>query len=394
MGLLASAALLGLTSGSTAAAPHPSYASVKGLTVGELALRATLSVRSEPAACPAGTPPDADECRSRRGTGVVTGLGTVSEAYTFIVANPPSCADGDILLASDGRFTVAGKGEINLALSGLPDCFSPAITVLTAKRPFTVTGGSGKYVGASGSGTLQHALTASASGAAGKDFWVGTLVVPGLDFDVTAPRLSGAAAKSVRAPLGKKRARVVYRVTARDNVDGAVPATCLPRSGSLFKIGRTIVGCSAADTSGNTTRARFTVTVRPRRKGCAALRCHEACRGGSRFQHRGRVAFRPPPNHAPRQPLRTHVRGRASPGQPKPARQDSRGPQCVETSSSTSRRQFSRPARLPGAAAVRQPCPARSSSQRRRLRAQRRTRAPPSSPVECGGCARARTVHA
>jgi len=55
---------------------------------------------------------------------------------------------------------------------------------------------------------------------------------------------------------------VTYKVTARDAVDGAVAATCKPRSGSFFKLGRTVVTCTASDTSGNNRAARFVITVR------------------------------------------------------------------------------------------------------------------------------------
>lgn len=95
-----------------------------------------------------------------------------------------------------------------------------------------------------------------------RDTWTGTLTVPGLDFDITPPSLTGAVSKILRAPRGAKRMRVRYRVTAEDEVDGAVPAICTPRSGSFFKLGRTRVTCSATDSSGNTRDARFTVTVR------------------------------------------------------------------------------------------------------------------------------------
>jgi hypothetical protein len=59
--------------------------------------------------------------------------------------------------------------------------------------------------------------------------------------------------------------RVTYKVTATDDVDGPVPVACRPSSGSRFKIGRTIVTCSASDKTGNTATARFTVTVKRRR---------------------------------------------------------------------------------------------------------------------------------
>jgi hypothetical protein len=99
----------------------------------------------------------------------------------------------------------------------------------------------------------------------GRDTWKGTLVVPGLEFDLSPPTLSGAANKVVRAPRKAKAARVSFTVSARDDVDCSVPVTCKPRSGSRFKVGKTRVTCSATDTSGNAASATFTVTVKPRR---------------------------------------------------------------------------------------------------------------------------------
>jgi hypothetical protein len=125
--------------------------------------------------------------------------------------------------------------------------------------------GSGIYAGSSGNGTLQEVLVPGAIGAHGKDIWTGTLVVPGLDFDVVAPAISGAGDKVVRARRGVKRARVTYKVRAVDAVDGSVRVACAPKSGSRFKIGRTRVGCSAMDQSGNELTATFTVIVKARR---------------------------------------------------------------------------------------------------------------------------------
>jgi len=53
-------------------------------------------------------------------------------------------------------------------------------------------------------------------------------------------------------------------VAAHDDVDGTVPVTCAPRSGSFFPVGRTRVRCAATDKSANTATASFTVTVRRR----------------------------------------------------------------------------------------------------------------------------------
>lgn len=56
--------------------------------------------------------------------------------------------------------------------------------------------------------------------------------------------------------------RVRFTVTAQDAAR-TVPVTCTPRSGSLYKRGRTKVTCSATDASGNTATATFVVTVKP-----------------------------------------------------------------------------------------------------------------------------------
>ncbi len=58
------------------------------------------------------------------------------------------------------------------------------------------------------------------------------------------------------------RVRVRFTVTAKDAASRAVPVTCTPRSGSLFKRGRTEVTCSATDANGNTATATFAVAVK------------------------------------------------------------------------------------------------------------------------------------
>jgi hypothetical protein len=162
-------------------------------------------------------------------------------------------------LATTARFVVAGKGTIEFAIADGARCVEQA-PVRNQPQEFSITGGTGKYQGASGSGTLERSL----SGGRGVEWWIGTLTVPGLDFDTAPPVITGTVSKTVRAPAGVKRARVSYQVTAMDAVDGAVTASCVPRSGTFFKIGRTVVSCSATDTSGNARTARFVITVRRR----------------------------------------------------------------------------------------------------------------------------------
>jgi hypothetical protein len=232
------------------------------LAAGTLDLQGILKLISVSVACPPEAPPGADECRARTGKGVIPGLGRATEIYLwFDTVGPPTCPAGEGKpLATTGRLIVEGKGEIGFALAEGAECVDQDPIRLEAQS-FTITGGTSIYEGASGSGTLER----NVSNGVGNETWAGTLAVPGLEFDVTPPTLSGARSKTVRAPRRATRVRVTYKVTAIDAVDGHVRAACAPRSGARFPIGRTFVWCEATDSSGNAAEARFTVRVKRRR---------------------------------------------------------------------------------------------------------------------------------
>jgi hypothetical protein len=231
---------------------------------GELALGAKLSLNSILGDC---SGPPGGECAARTGSGLVPGLGAVTENYEFLVGlGPPWCPDGfGEALDSSSSFVVAGRGEIHSALAE-GGCIPVEEPIYNQTQAYRITGGTGIYAGASGSGTVERRLRGpTPTGRHGTETWKGTLSVPGLEFDVTPPTLSGPTSKTVRVPRRARRVRVTYKVTASDAVDGRVPVTCRPRSGSRFRIGRTAVTCEAIDSSGNTGRARFVVTVKRRR---------------------------------------------------------------------------------------------------------------------------------
>jgi HYR domain len=249
-----SLALLAAAVGVAGASGSPQQAA------GTLDLHALFDVKGNRVDCAPGAPATTI-CVQTVGTGTVSGLGKANVMYRALVDE----ANSDCLHVSwtAAAITVAGKGEIDVSLTDPYSCH-PKSFIRTRTVDFAVTGGSGMYAGASGNGTVEnvHVPVSEFPGVGdGIDTWSGPLTVPGLDFDVTAPTVSGAVRKTVRAPNKAKRARVRYTVTAKDTVDGAVPVICKPRSGSFFKLGKTKVTCSASDKSGNTARVTFVVTV-------------------------------------------------------------------------------------------------------------------------------------
>jgi hypothetical protein len=221
-----------------------------------LSFKAALITESLPGAC-APTAPSGADCRTRTGKGLVSGLGSVTSSYSWLF-DTGDCSGGLVKpLATDGRLIVAGKGELTFTLAEGARCVDSE-PVRDEPQTFTITGGRGVYQGATGQGTVERSL----GGGHGTEWWIGTVVVGGVEFDLTAPTIAGAVARTVRAPARATRVRVRYRVTAQDAVDGAVPVACEPPSGSFFHVGRTSVSCRAGDKSGNVRTARFLVTVR------------------------------------------------------------------------------------------------------------------------------------
>lgn len=83
----------------------------------------------------------------------------------------------------------------------------------------------------------------------------------GTETDGTPPLLTVPSPITTDAtnPSG---AVVLYSASATDDVDGTVPVTCAPPSGSTFPIGTTTVTCTATDASGNESNASFAVHVK------------------------------------------------------------------------------------------------------------------------------------
>jgi hypothetical protein len=240
-------------------------ADVTAADTGTLTLDAQLDVAYPPTGCPAGTPLQV-ECYARTGRGIIRGLGSVAESYAYQVDSMPAgCGDDMVrLLPTTARLSVAGKGEIEVRINGTGCVPRIPPQPLQAEADFTITGGTGTYAGASGGGRYRDDSYGPPT-FRGRDTWTGTLIVPGLAFDLTPPVLTGARNRRVRTPRGRKRVRVAYSVRAQDDIDGTLAASCRPKSRSWFTVGRTRVRCSAIDTSANEGTATFTVTVKRRR---------------------------------------------------------------------------------------------------------------------------------
>ena len=232
-----------------------------------LNMNASLRLVSILGPCPPGV--SATGCAARTSRGPFAGLGQVTGTYAFLIdVGPPTCANGwGKAQAYPVRFAIASKGEIHFELAAGAQCVNEdtEFAARAQTQGFTVTGGTGIYAGASGTGIVSRSLATTGTGSAGTETWTGTLTVAGLEFDLTQPTLTGATSKTVRAKKGAKSARVAYRVTAQDDRDGTLPVTCSPTSGSRFRIGKTKVSCAATDTSANTTEASFTIRVKAAR---------------------------------------------------------------------------------------------------------------------------------
>jgi hypothetical protein len=211
--------------------------------------------------CPTGTD-TADQCFQFSGHAAIPGLGQVTDSFVLITGDDSlSCVP---LSFTTDVITVGSKGAIDATVGTSGPCNAIPTT-------FKITGGTGMFAGASGSGTFtakvgdgdDSEIDADDPGDWVNNVLTGTLTVPGATFDITAPTIS-AHPKTVTVPKKARFARVLYTVTAQDDTDATVQIVCKPPSGSRFKLGQTTVHCTATDSSANTATAKFVITVKHR----------------------------------------------------------------------------------------------------------------------------------
>jgi N-acetylneuraminic acid mutarotase len=81
-----------------------------------------------------------------------------------------------------------------------------------------------------------------------------------LNLDVTPPIVT-VPADMTREAASSSGAVVTFAAPAADNIDGPIPVSCTPASGSTFAIGTTTVACTAIDAHGNPASGTFSVNV-------------------------------------------------------------------------------------------------------------------------------------
>ncbi|MCC6297776.1 MAG: HYR domain-containing protein [Anaerolineales bacterium] len=210
---------------------------------------------------------------------------TVSFSATDATSGVASC-DPAIVLSSEGAGQSASGGCTDLAgnasalatASGINIDLTQPNLILPSDITTEATGPAGAAVGFSATSTdnLDASPTVICAPASGSTFPLGTTAVSctatdqagnsrtsGFSItvvDTTPPTLTLPANPTLEAtsPSG---AVATFSASASDIVDGALPVTCIPPSGSVFALGTTTVNCSSSDTSGNTANGSFTITV-------------------------------------------------------------------------------------------------------------------------------------
>jgi hypothetical protein len=143
--------------------------------------------------------------------------------------------------------------EASSAAGGILTFAASATDALDGAVPVTCSLPSGS-VRPLGFGTITCQATDSAGNTATK-----TLVT--VVADSTPPVLSLPAAITITG-ASWSGTNVTYAASAFDAVSGIRPVSCVPVSGSRFKLGTTTVSCAATDAMGNTETGKFPVTIK------------------------------------------------------------------------------------------------------------------------------------
>ncbi len=184
-------------------------------------------------------------------TGMRTFAVTVRDTTPPVLVGVPANITAEATSSLGAAVTFATPTATDAVTTGLVVTCSPASGSTFAISPMGTT------PPISPIGTTVTCSATDAAGNTGR----GTFTVAVVD--TTPPAITVPAAMSVAA-AGSTGTVVTYTASAQDAVDGTVPVTCTPASGSLFPIGNTAVSCVAVDAHGNASAEGFTVTVQVR----------------------------------------------------------------------------------------------------------------------------------
>ena len=245
----------------------------------------TVTVRDTTA--PVVTVPDNEVAEATGPHGATVVYGDVSA--TDIVDGPmnPSCSQASDTVFSLGTTTVtctaidaAGNKGSNSFTVKVVDTTAPEVQA-PANMVVGNTSGTGAdnvvYTGASASDLVSGNLPVTCTPASGSTFALGinTVTCKATDAagnigtntftievqDRTKPTVTVPADITAEATAASGATVSYMGVTASDDVDGPLTATCSKASGTVFPLGTTTVTCSATDKAGNKGDNTFTVTV-------------------------------------------------------------------------------------------------------------------------------------
>ena len=179
-------------------------------------------------------------------------IGQSSATLAITVNAPPVAPGGDLTVSANTA------GEIILPMSD-PDSDPLVVQSFTqgSNGAVTLNGITATYTPAAnftGSDSFSYTVADGKGGSA-----TGTIVVTIND---TLPPVVSVPANMTLEATGPSGAAASFSTSALDDVNGPLPTSNTPGSGSVFPLGTTTVTASATDSAGNTGSASFTITVR------------------------------------------------------------------------------------------------------------------------------------
>ncbi|MFN8074286.1 MAG: HYR domain-containing protein [Kineosporiaceae bacterium] len=182
---------------------------------------------------------------------------TTGAAFTLHVKPKATDTTGPVLTLPASS-TVQATGASGAPLSWTATAYDAGDA---ASRPVTCSATSGATFPL-GASTVTCSSTDSKGNSSTGSFTV-TVV------DTLAPQLT--LADVTAEATGPTGALVSFPATAADVVDGALPVTCTPASGTRFALGTTTVACAATDSRGNKATGTLAVRVLDRTKPSLVL---------------------------------------------------------------------------------------------------------------------------